>query len=115
MAVHQSSLNNGTELTEVWSIPPIKTTDTKGSDDLSILLRQGVVTQILCDSEWLLQNVSENEDEYVEFSFHGDRDGIWGKLNTHSFLRFKVPIYILNRTHIDNVKVAVFKQAATNR
>lgn len=97
--------------TEVWSIPPVLTDELSSQfDDNAIRLRQGIVCEVRLNSEWLFQNVNMNEDDVIDFSLHGDPDGIWGKLNTHSFVRCNIPIYFLNRTHKDVLYLASFKQ-----
>ncbi len=93
---------------ELWSISPIITDEGVGNDSISIRLRQGIVCKIEVDTETLIQNVNENEDDYIDFSFHGDPEGIWGKLNTHSLLRVDGNIFLLNRTQFDVLYVAAF-------
>ncbi len=99
--------------TEQWSIPPVITDEnsmTMMFTDNAIRLRQGIVCEVYLDQEWLFQNVNENEDDYIDFSLHGDPKGIWGKLNTHAFVRVRTNIYFINRTHKDVLFLATFKQ-----
>ena len=86
---------------EKWSVPPILTDDSNVLTDNAIRLRQGIICEVKLDSEFTFQNVNENEDDIVEFSYHGDKDGIWGKLNPHSLLKVRRSIFFLNRTHKD--------------
>ncbi len=93
---------------EAWSIPPVIVTENIGADNTSIRLRQGIVCEVKIDKEWLFQNVNLNEDDHIDFSLHGDPEGIWGKLNTHSLLKVDSNIYFLNRTNIDVLFLAAF-------
>lgn len=95
---------------EVWSVPPVLTDENYSVNDGAIRLRQGIVTEVRLDGEYLFQNVNENEDDIIDFSLHGNPDGIWGKLNTHAFVRVNTTIYFLNRTHKDVLYMATFKQ-----
>lgn len=95
---------------EQWSIPKVITDEVSGIDDNAIRLRQGIICEIKMDAEWLFQNVNMNEDDVIDFSFHGNPDGIWGQLNTHSFVRAKTNLFLLNRTHKDVLYLATFKQ-----
>ena len=78
--------------------------------DMAIRLRQGIVCKVHMNDEWLFQNVNDNEDDHIEFSLHGDPDGIWGKMNPRAFIRARSPIYFINRTHKDVLFLAAFKQ-----
>lgn len=93
---------------ELWSIPPV-ISDTPGPiiPDISVILEQGVIYDIRMGIPHIIQNVSENEDDYIEFSHHGDRDGIWHYLNTHSIIKTNTEIFLLNRSHKKNVMVAI--------
>jgi len=95
-----------------WSIPPVWSTDPKKFDDQSFALLQGVVYEIkiALGDRVKLQNVSENEDDYVEFSHHGDIDGKWLILNTHSILALQRDIFLLNRTHKQNSIISVIME-----
>ncbi len=97
--------------TEKWSNPPV-ITDEKSATmmDNAIRLRQGIVCEVVLDAEWLFQNINNNENEVVEFSLHGDPDGIWGKMNPRSFVRAATTVYFLNRQHQDVLYLATFKQ-----
>ena len=96
---------------ELWSIPPI-ITDEKSSplNDNAIRLRQGIVVEVKLDDEWLFQNINGNEDDVIDFSLHGDPDGIWGLMNPRSFVRARTTVYFVNRTHADVLFLATFKQ-----
>ena len=93
---------------ELWSIPPI-ISDTPGPiiPDISIPLDQGVIYDIRMGIPHIIQNVSQNEDDYIEFCHHGDRDGIWHKLNTHSIIKTNTEIFLLNRSHKKKAVVAI--------
>lgn len=96
---------------EEWSIPPVITDQNDQIvPDEAIRLRQGIVCEVQLDSEYLFQNINLNEDDVIDFSLHGDPDGIWGLLNTHSLIRANTVIYFLNRTHKDVLHLATFKQ-----
>ena len=95
---------------EQWSIPPVITDEKSATMDNAIRLRQGIVCEVVLDAEWLFQNVNNNENEVVEFSLHGDPDGIWGKMNPRSFVRAATTVYFLNRQHQDVLYLATFKQ-----
>jgi len=92
-----------------WSVPPVLSLDPADSEDQGFILTQGIVYQIINSKINMFQNISENEDDYIEFSLHGDRDGFWSILNTHSFLRIKGDFFLLNRSHKQNARVAVTK------
>ncbi len=97
--------------TEQWSIPPVITDELSSPQpDDAIRLRQGIVCEVYLDTEYLFQNVNMNEDDYIDFSLHGDPDGIWGKLNTHALIRASGLVYFLNRTHKDVLYLASFMQ-----
>ena len=96
---------------ELWSIPKVITDDnTNSQHDNSIRCRQGVVVEIVLDQEWLFQNINENEDDVIEFSLHGQANGIWGKLLPANFVRAKTTVFFLNRTNKDVLYLASFKQ-----
>ncbi len=97
---------------DMWSIPPIKTTlsDT-ALNDSGVQLEQGVIVELVITATTLLQNVSENEDDKIEFSFHGEEDGVWGRLNTGSLLKIDRTIFVLNRTHKDIALLSVLGTA----
>lgn len=93
---------------ELWSIPPIiSDTPTAIIPDISVMLEQGVIYDIRMGIPHIIQNVSENEDDYIEFCHHGDRDGTWHVLNTHSIIKTNKEIFLLNRSHKANVMVAI--------
>ncbi len=98
--------------TEQWSIPPVITDDVTslGGIDEAIRLRQGIIMEVQLDTEYLFQNVNDNEDDVIHFSLHGLRDGIWGVMNPRTFVRVKTTIYFLNRTHKDVLYLATFQQ-----
>lgn len=96
--------------TEEWSIPPILTGDPGSMQDNAIRLRQGIVCEVRLNTEWLFQNINDNEDDVVDFSLHGDPTGIWGKMNPRSFIRATTPVYFINRTDKDVLYLASFKQ-----
>jgi hypothetical protein len=96
-----------------WSIPPVDTDPSLPSNtpiiphpdptnptlhSMRIPLRQGIPTIVNMATPWLFQNVNENEDDFIEFSFHGEVDGTWNKMNIGNFVKVNRPIYFLNRT-----------------
>ena len=95
---------------EKWSIPPVITEEAAAIPDSAIRLRQGIICEVKLDSSVLFQNVNDNNDDIIEFSYHGDKDGIWSKLDAHMFVRTKATIFFLNRTHKDELYLAVIKQ-----
>ncbi len=100
--------------TELWSIPPVITDDqtSLGGVDEAIRLRQGIIMEVGLDTEYLFQNVNKNDDDEIDFSFHGLRDGIWGTFNPGTLIRARATIYFLNRTHKDVLYLATFQQEA---
>ena len=96
---------------EQWTVPPVITDEKSVTmTDNAIRLRQGIVCEVFLNQEWLFQNVNDNEDDHIDFSLHGDPDGIWGKMNPRSFVRARSTVYFLNRTHKDVLYLATFKQ-----
>lgn len=105
---------------DVWSIPPIISDPTlpdvippvpnPATGTMRIPLRQGIICQVDMDREWLIQNVNTNEDDVIEFSLHGEVDGTWNKLNTHSLVKAGTTMFFLNRTDIDVLYMAIFPQ-----
>ncbi len=95
--------------TEQWSIPVAMDNSLSVSHyDNAIRVRQGIVCEVRLTGEWLFQNINNNENEVVEFSFHGQFDGIWGKLNPGNLIRVGKTIYFLNRTKHDTLYLASF-------
>ena len=78
--------------------------------DQSILLTQAVIYEIQLDAKALLQNVSENEDDYIEWSQHGDPDMSWMRLDVGNMLEVAphTVLFLYNRTHKQNSVMAVF-------
>ena len=93
-----------------WSIPQTTNASPKAFDDHSVSLEIGVVTEIQPGGPTWLQIGSDNEDDRVEFSTHGDPDGIWMKLNTGTILEIHNPVFLLNRTHYENIPVAILEE-----
>jgi len=81
-------------------------------DDQSILLTQAVIYEIENDSKVLLQNVSENEDDFIEWSQHGDPCGSWMRLDVGNMLELAphTTLFLYNRTHKQNSVMAVFAE-----
>lgn len=104
-----------------WSIPPV-TSDGSLPDNISILpgpsttneiripLRKGIVCRVEMNRPWLIQNVNQNEDDVIEFSFHGDKDGTWNILNAHCAVKARTKMFFLNRTNIDTMYLAICPQ-----
>lgn len=113
----ESDLTSGI-LSKSWSVPPVchdivdDTTVTPFSrveGDQSVILTQGIVYEINIKNnrKTLIQNISENEDDILEFSKHGDPCGVWSKLLPGAMIRTKTNIFLLNRTHKQNMAVSV--------
>ena len=78
--------------------------------DSSVPLEMGVVYEVRAIVAHFIQNISENEDDKLEFSRHGDPDGNWAKLNAGSMVKFEGTLFLLNRTHMENMKVAFIEE-----
>ncbi len=92
-----------------WTIPPVSAGSPASIPDQSISLEIGVVYNIIPGTETMFQNLSENEDDKVEFSTHGDALGTWAKLNPGAILKTDNEFFLLNRTSFENVRVAVIE------
>jgi len=92
-----------------WTVPPISSASSASSADQSISLEIGVVYEIIPGDSTLFQNISENEDDRVEFSTHGDAKGTWGKLNSGSMISSESTFFLLNRTSFENLRIAVIE------
>jgi len=90
--------------------PPGGTVVNRSFTDQSFALTQGIVYEINVDHKVMMQNVSENEDDYIEFSKHGDPCGIWSKVDVGNFLEVSAPIFLYNRTHKQNAVMAVISE-----
>jgi len=111
-------------LVEEWSIPPVKDLRSDypkppGSgpvepreSDQSFVLLQGIVydIQISEGQTKMFQNLMENEDDKIEYSFHGKPDGVWMKLNSGTLVAVNRPFYMLNRTNFKGMVVGVVSQ-----
>jgi len=111
-------------LDEKWSIPPIK--DIRSNypkppssgvvepreGDQSFILLQGIIydIQISEGQTKFFQNLMSNEDDRIEYSFHGKPDGIWMKLNSGTYLSLNRSFYMLNRTNFKGMAVGVVSQ-----
>lgn len=105
---------------EKWSIPPIisdpnlpaEATPLPSPVDgtMRVPLRRGIVCEVNMDRAWLFQNVGLNEDAEIEYSFHGEIDGTWNVMNSHSLVKAGAPMYFLNRTRKDVIYMAAFPQ-----
>lgn len=112
------------DLDEVWSIPPI--VDVRGDypsppssgivdpreNDQSFVMLQGIVhdIQISSGQTKFFQNLMENEDDKIEYSFHGKPDGVWMKLNAGTIMSVNRSFYMLNRTNFKGMIVGVISQ-----
>ncbi len=112
------------DLEEVWSIPPIVdvrsdypqppssgVVDPRESDQSFVML-QGIIhdIQISSGQTKFFQNLMENEDDKIEYSFHGKPDGIWMKLNSGTIMSVNRSFYMLNRTNFKGMAVGVVSQ-----
>ncbi len=106
---------------KVWSIPPhdvatqavagtVIVSIVAGSNDQSILLTQAIVYEVTINVDCFMQNTSENEDDVIEWSRHGDPDGLWMRLGSSNLLEIGIGsvIYLYNRTHKQNSVMSVF-------
>ena len=103
-----------------WSLPPFGGRAKPGANmaptiprkhvDQGIVLTQGVIYEIDIDTKTKLQNVSENEDDYVEWSEHGDPEGLWQKLDVGNIIEIEntATLFLYNRTHKQNCVMAVY-------
>ena len=92
-----------------WTIPPVSSASPAAQSDQSISLEIGVVYEIRPGDETLFQNISENEDDRIEFSTHGNAEGTWAKLNAGSGIMTDQNFFMLNRTSFENLRVAVIE------
>jgi len=103
-----------------WSVPPIKKTNSLPTPpstgpvqprhrDVSFVMLQGLIYDIRVTpgSEYILQNLCENEDDRLDYSFHGDAEGTWMQLTTGSMIKINKPIYLMNRTNYKGIMVGV--------
>ena len=95
-----------------WTIPPVSAGSPASMPDQSISLEIGVVYNIIPGTETMFQNLSENEDDKVEFSTHGDALGTWAKLNPGSILKTDNEFFLLNRTSFENLRIAVIEPSS---
>jgi len=123
-AVPIKNSNGNTPLHARWTVPPFchdvvgappkppggRPPLTREHVDQSFQLTQGVVYKIEPELKVMMQNVSENEDDYIEFSDHGDPCGIWNKVDVSNFLEIDSPIYLYNRTHKQNAVMAIISE-----
>ena len=107
--------------TKKWTVPPfcdsVVGAPPPGSDtpvdrtnaDQSFVLTQSVVYFIDNKAKSILQNVSLNEGDYVEWSKHGDPCGVWMRLDVSNMLELapNSGIYLYNRTHKRNCTISV--------
>jgi len=104
-----------------WSVPPYchdvvgvppgqKPPIERAFEDQSFPLTQGIVYQIKVTGKVLLQNVSENEDDDIEFSKHGDPCGVWNSLGVSNFIETNTDIFLYNRSHKQNAIIAVISE-----
>jgi hypothetical protein len=94
-----------------WTIPPVSSASPEAQPDFSISLEIGVVYEIRPGDETMFQNISDNEDDRVEFSTHGNANGTWAKLNAGSILQTDQNFFMLNRTSFENLRIAVIEPA----
>ncbi len=92
-----------------WTIPPVSSASPEAQPDQSISLEIGVVYDIRPGAVTLFQNISENEDDKVEFCTHGKADGTWAKLNAGSIIKTSGNFFLLNRTSYENLRIAVIE------
>ena len=89
---------------QVWDT----TTYSIPDKDFAVRLRQGIVCEITINGyPYMLQNINDNEDDVLEFSFHGNPDGIWNRLEPANLVQVNRTIWFLNRTNKDVLYLAV--------
>ena len=113
----QQDIDDGI-LSKSWTVPPTchdivtgvcDNTYQPTAIDEGIVLTQGIIYELdISGDVRLIQNVSENEDDYMEFSKHGNASGIWNKLYPGCFLKISEKVFLLNRTHKQNAAIAIF-------
>ena len=110
--------------TPKWSIPPFcDSIDGKplpgqppvidrDYGDQSFILTQAVVYEIDVDAKTMMQNTSENEDDFIEWSRHGDPCGVWMRLDVGNILEVeaKAVVFMYNRTHKRNCTISVITE-----
>lgn len=104
----------------VWSIPPIISDAINGeleppvpnpaTGTMRIPLRQGIICRIDMNTNWLFQNLAENEDDFLEFSYHGNKEGTWNVMNSGTLVKSGHPMYFLNRTDEEVIYMALYPQ-----
>ena len=104
---------------EKWSIPQVITDTYTGlitpDKDEALRVRQGVILEVVIAgvnpaggaSAYYIQNINENEDDIIEWSFHGEPDGIWSKLMPSNLILTNRSMFFLNRTNKDVLYLAV--------
>jgi hypothetical protein len=92
---------------KLWTMPPVLTDDPPQSMDDSFLLTQGIVYNIKNAGVILVQNISENQDDYLEYSVHGNPHGTWNRIYPGSYIKAIGDFSMLNRTHKHNCEVAI--------
>ncbi len=78
--------------------------------DPSILLTQAIIYEVRISADCFLQNTSENEDDFIEWSKHGDPYGLWMRLDVSNLLEVGagLTLFLYNRTHKQNSVISVF-------
>lgn len=101
-----------------WSVPPVLTDDAPLTEDQGIILTRGVIYLVQNSGTILIQNVNIDESDSiaydVEFSFHGDPEGVWHRLASGSYLAVKGDVFLLNRHYQQNISVAISPVSAVN-
>jgi len=121
-SVQITNSNGNQPLHGGWTVPPFchdvtgkkplppGTTIDRHFADQSFQLTQGIVYKIEVDHKIMMQNVSENEDDYIEYSKHGDPCGIWSKVDVSNIIETDTTIFLYNRTHKQNAVMAVVSE-----
>jgi len=72
----------------------------------------GIVNVFNPKSEMFKNPAFGSMQEYKSLveKFEQDYEGTWGKLHTGGFLRATGTLFLLNRTHMENVRVAIIME-----
>ena len=90
-----------------WSRSPAEDSQPSYSGSGAVLYR-GIVTKIKPNGKTVqLQNTTEDEENYIKYSFHGDKDGKWNILYPGDILEFNKDIYILNDSKASIIELPV--------
>ena len=55
----------------------------------------------------MIQNIVDNEENYIKYSLHGDRDGKWNVLYPGDILEFNRDTYFLNDSKASIIELPI--------